>query len=110
MNQSLSQALAGCTITGKMQTLFARDRIDNAAKLAAAMNPMTGAMAALNAMNPCRALDLRSPAERIFSHILEERAARGRALAAMGYHAIRELVPELSGNISHVQTGVLHEQ
>lgn len=87
--------------------VLAGDRIGNAAKLAAALNPMAGAMAALNAMNPCRALDLRSPAELAISHVQEKRGSFTRALAAMGYHSIRELVPELSGNISHAQRGAL---
>ncbi|GHV16134.1 hypothetical protein FACS189493_1410 [Spirochaetia bacterium] len=83
MNQSLLQALAGCTVTGKMQTLFAGARIGNAAKLAAALNPTAGIYAALRAMDPCRVLD------------------------AIGKRpSIKELVPELFGNISHTQTGV----
>ncbi|GHV02148.1 hypothetical protein FACS189485_01890 [Spirochaetia bacterium] len=96
MNQ-LSQAIAGCSIAGKMQTIttaITGDRIGNAYKLAAAMNPMTGAMAVLNAMNPCRALDLRNPS--------------ARAMDAIGKRpSIRELVPDYSGNISHAQRGAL---
>ena len=81
MNQSLLQALYGCTTAGKMQSpsaaLMTGNRITRAAvnalteirtgdayRLAAALNPAAGAMAAFREMSFCRGLDLRSPAEK----------------------------------------------
>ncbi|GHT96273.1 hypothetical protein FACS1894141_6250 [Spirochaetia bacterium] len=100
MNQSLSQAIAGCTITGKMQTLsaalmtgnritraalnaFTEARNGNAAKLAAALDPTVGIYAAIRAMDPCRVMDLRSPAERAISHIQEKRESITQTLDAI---------------------------
>ncbi|GHU93508.1 hypothetical protein FACS189479_04990 [Spirochaetia bacterium] len=78
-----------------------------AAKLAAALNPAAGIHAAFRAMQPCLGLDLRSPAERVFSHIMEDRAAWGRAFAALRKrgkgNANKEQSPDYAGNISHIQ-------
>ncbi|GHT58632.1 hypothetical protein FACS1894109_13170 [Spirochaetia bacterium] len=77
----------------------------NIRALATALNPTAGIYTALRAMQPFQGLDLRTPGERVVSHILEERAAWGRALSALEKrgkgNANKEQSPEVSGNESN---------